>query len=202
MNGMPFFQMFHDGAGANMHFQQQMMKPMPIIHKLAITLEQAYTGISTPIEIERWVMQPGNVKITEKVTYYVEVPVGIDNNEILIVRDKGNVLENGVVGDLKIFMEVLPHGTFERQGLDLILRREITLKESLCGFNMEFKYINGKTIMTKNNPGSIIQPGYRKVFQGMGMKRDAHVGNLVLELSVRFPEALTQDQIDKLQQVL
>ena len=45
-------------------------------------MEQVMVGANVPVEIERWIVQDGT-KTFENETIYVEVPPGIDDNEII-----------------------------------------------------------------------------------------------------------------------
>ena len=72
---------------------------IPIIKTIAITLEQAYNGCSIPVEL-RWILENG-IKKQETETLYVQIPKGSDSNEIMIYRNKGNMLAPGNVGDIK-----------------------------------------------------------------------------------------------------
>ena len=45
---------------------------------------------------------------------------------------------------IKIFVKIENNTEFKRSGLDLILEKSITVKEALCGFTFELKYITGK----------------------------------------------------------
>jgi hypothetical protein len=54
-------------------------------------MEQVLTGATIPLDIERWVIENG-IKVHEQEIVYVSVPQGIDDGEIIIERDKGNVL--------------------------------------------------------------------------------------------------------------
>ena len=65
------------------HIQKQFQKPPPIIKHLSISLEQAYNGCAMPIEIERWVVND-RVKTIEKETLYVDIPAGLDSNELIV----------------------------------------------------------------------------------------------------------------------
>jgi DnaJ family protein A protein 2 len=128
----------------------------------------------------------------------VNVPQGIDDNEIIILRDKGNVLNDNVKGDVKIFVKITNETEFKRSGLDLVLEKNISLKESLCGFTFEINYIDGKSYTLNNNKGNIIPSEYKKVYPGMGLTRGEHKGNMVIHFHVKFPEKLSDEQIEKL----
>ncbi len=195
-------------AGANIHvfhgpmgFQQAFQKPEPIIKQIELTLEQVLTGLSLPIEIERWIIENGN-KVFEKETLYVQLPAGIDEGEMVILKDKGNALNANVKGDIKIQIKVNNTTDFKRSGLDLILEKTISLKEALCGFTFEIKYINGKSYTLNNNKGNIIPSGYKKVYPEMGLVRDGCKGNMIIHFNVQFPEKLTEEQIEKISGVL
>ena len=47
-----------------------------------------------------------NVKEIEKETIYVNVPQGIDNNELIVFREQGNITNDKLKGDIKIFIKV------------------------------------------------------------------------------------------------
>jgi DnaJ-class molecular chaperone len=207
MQGMPGFPF---GPGANVHIFkngvpiniQSLQKPTPIIHNLKINMEQVLNGASVPIEIERWLMENGN-KIFEKQTIYVNIPKGSDDNEIIILKDVGNVVNDQCKGDVKIFIKVENDTAFRRQGLDLIIEKTITLKEALCGFSFDIKHINGKNYCINNQSGSIIIPEYQKLLPNMGLSREGHAtGNMVIHFKIKFPERLSEEQIKGLKELL
>lgn len=177
-------------------------RPTPIVKTLNLTLQQAYIGGSFPMELERWNLVD-NTRYDEKLTVYVTIPCGIDDNEIMIIQGNGNTINNTMKGDIKIHMKISNDTEFKRQGLDLIYKKTITLKEALCGFEFEIKHISGKTLSFKNNVNPfLIRPGFRKVIPEFGMKRDNNTGNLVIEFDIIFPEALTQDQMKSISAII
>ena len=201
-HGMPpgtKIHVFHGNPMMNMH--QALSKPMPIIKTLELSMEQVFNGGAIPLEIERWIIENGN-KVHEKETIYIDIPQGIDENEMIILRDKGNVVNEQVKGDLKINIKIQNNTSFKRSGLDIILEKTISLKESLCGFSFDIKHINGKSYTINNNKGNIVPPEYNKIYQGMGMKRGEHKGNMIIHFHVEFPEKLTEEQISSLSSVL
>jgi len=221
--GMPFpgmpggarFHVFHGGMPSmnmnmgssnmpshmGMGFPQALQKPTPIVKILQVSMEQILSGAKVPLDIERWIVENGT-KTFETETLYIDIPQGADDNEILIIRDKGNVLNDVCKGDVKLFIKVENNTVFKRSGLDLILEKEISLKDALCGFSFELKYINGKSYTLNNNSGNIIKPDYQKIIPGMGLKRENHQGNLIIHFQVKFPDKLTEEQMGVLKTVL
>ena len=186
---MPSIRIFRNGVQ-----QHQMEKPVPIIKTIYINMEMVLTGGKVPLEIERWLIENGN-KIFETTTLYVDIFKGIDHNEIIILKDQGNIINENSKGDVKIFISINNDSEFTRRGLDLIMNKNISLKESLCGFSFDLKYINGKVYTINNGSGNIIPPEYQKIIPNMGLTRENHTGNMLIHFHVIFPETLAPDKI-------
>ena len=201
----PFAGIHEQGPNGMFGFHPSMNnvfnKPPPIIEKISISINQSYTGCNLPIHIKRWCKE-GNTKREESETLYITIPKGIDNNEIIILREKGNIINSTLKGDVKVFIKVENTTELLREGLDLIFKKSITLKDSLCGLSFDLPYINGKTYKINNDVGSIIQPGYRKVIPNMGMERNNSTGSLIIEFNVEFPEKLSIETINKLEKLI
>ena len=177
------------------------MKPVPIIKTEEIQLSKAFTGCKLPVNINRWVIENG-IKKEEKETVYLQIPKGVDDNELIILKGKGNALSQTNIGDVKIFIKIINDTSFSRVGLDLMLNKTITLKEALCGFAFDLKYVDGRVFKITNNSGNIITNNYNKVINTMGLTRDEHVGNLIINFTVEFPTDLTEAQIEGLAKLL
>ena len=183
------------------NLKQRLAKPTPIIMNETITLSKAYIGGNIPLEITRWIVE-NDIKREETETIYVPIPKGIDNNEIIILREKGNMLNETNKGDIKIFIKIHNDTEFVRNGLDLILNKSISLKEALCGFTLDMNYVDGRVFKINNNGGNVISNNSNKVLNGFGMKREEHVGNLIINFNIVFPEKISEEQIQILQNVL
>ena len=179
----------------------QIQKPPSITKTITITMEQVFSGATIPVEIERFIME-SSIKIYEKETIYITVPKGIDDGEILEIKDKGNTLDNNNKGDIKIFIKVENNTSYERNGIDLLTNKTISLKEALCGFKFDLKYINGKMYTLNNNSGNIIVPNYKKIIPNMGLTREGHTGNLIITFTVEFPSHLTEEKMAQLRELL
>jgi DnaJ-class molecular chaperone len=206
--GGPTAEMFQPGGnvhifrnGVPVNLSRGLQKPTPIIIRIKINMEQVLTGATIPIEVDRWIVE-NDSKVFEKETVYVSIPKGIDTNEIILLREQGNIVNDVCKGDIKIFVDVENNTGIQRNGLDLIYEKRISLKEALCGFSFELKYINGKTYTINNQRGNIIPPEYLKMIPNMGLTRDKAIGNLIIHFKVDFPSSLTEEQMKVLSEVL
>lgn len=199
----PNIRIFHNGRPVNV--QQQLSKPVPIFKSIEISLQEAYTGKSQPLEIERSIIDENNMKTIEKETIYITIPNGIDNNELIILREKGHqqMYSNNreLKGDIKVSIKIKNDTKFVRKGLDLHLEHTISLKEALCGFTFNLDFLNGKSF-TLNNKNNVIEPGTSKVLHNLGMKRENKTGSLIIKFNISFPKNLPEEKIQKLSELL
>lgn len=172
-----------------------------IQHNMSITLEQVFTGANIPIEVERWIIE-NNMQVHEKEIIYVNVPKGIDDGEILVLKEKGNVMNERNKGDVKVHVKVENKTEFERNGLDLNYCKKISLKEALCGFTFDLKHVNGKTYALNNSSGNIVYPNYKKVIPNLGLEREEHKGSLIIHFDIEFPTTLSEEKKHKLREIL
>jgi DnaJ-class molecular chaperone len=192
LQGNPHIQVFHNG-------RRVMQKPPTIVKTIEISLEQAYTGINIPLEIERWLNDNGTKRV-EKEKIYIEIPAGIDCNEIIMLKDKGNI-KGAIKGDIKLFIQVKNNTKFVRTGLDLLITKKISLKEALIGFEFDINHISGKSFKINNINGNIIKPSFKKNVPDLGMIRGNKKGNLVISFEIDFPDKLTEEQKTKINEI-
>ena len=196
MNGN--VRVFRNGQPVNVN---ALNKPTPIIKNVVIGLEQAYKGDHIPVQIERWLFED-DIRKLESETLYIPIMKGIDDKEIIILREKGNVLKNDLRGDVKIIINIQNTTEFKREGLNLYIDKEITLKESLCGFDFIINHISGKQLRFNSESGTPMKDGLIKAIPGFGLERENNKGNLCIKFTVKYPEKLSAEQIKSLKEIL
>ena len=172
-----------------------------IIINLTLTYNEAYNGCNKPIVVERKI-NINNVIGHEKETLYIQIPKGIDNNEIITLINKGNsYIANGVThSNVKIIIQLMSHELFERNGLDIIFIKSISLKEALLGFSFMLNHINNKSYNITCT--EIIHFNYEKIKANMGFVRDNFVGNLIIKFNILFPISLSLETKKQLASLL
>ncbi len=187
------------GGGPNIIFQRRIQKPEPIEKDIHISLKQAFEGMSYEFEVDRIIQHEhgGQTREVERIT--IQIPQGVDTGEAIIIQNRGhNVMS--VCGDIRLNIHVTNDSEIVRNGIDLYYKKTITLKEALCGFKFKLDHINGNQISL--NVNAIIYTGAKQVIKNFGMIKDGKVGDFVMEFNVTFPETLTQEQKDKLSEIL
>ena len=193
----PNVKIFRNGVHVNKPKQQP---PDHITINITITMKQSYEGDSIPDDIKLSILRYQE-KSMENETIYIDIPQGIGHNELITVKNKGNII-NDMKSDVKIKILIDNDKNYTRNGLNIIYNKEISLKESLCGFSFELPFINGKKYTINNNSGNIITPGFLKEINGMGFKRGEHNGCLIIKFNIIFPQTLTDEEIKNLSQIL
>jgi DnaJ family protein B protein 4 len=196
----PNIRIFHQGG-----FHSMFSSPEPLMITVKISLLQAYQGTNTQIEIERNIINSHDRSMEkEKETIFINIPQGIQSNEILVMTNKGHrtIHPRGeeICGELRISFDIVNDTSFQRDNLDLIFTKKISLKESLCGFSFEIDHLNGKRFCINNN-NNIIHTGYCKEIPNLGMIREGKKGKLLIQFDIIFPTSLTESQIDKLKEI-
>jgi DnaJ-class molecular chaperone len=195
----PIFDMFFGGMGGMSGLQglninginlSHLFKPPPIELNLNVSFDQAYNGCSVPLNINRNVGQ----NHVEYETVYVDIPQGIDNDEIIQIPNKGNRTADGKMGDIFLRIKLQQNiQNLTRQGLDILYTHTISLKEALCGFDIDFEYMNQQKFKI-HNQDNIISPTYKKIIPNLGFTRGDKKGNLIIHFNIVFPTSLTPEQ--------
>ena len=148
--------------------------------------------------------------VEEKQKLKVNVPAGMKENQFLSYKEKGNA---GIAttpfgkanarGDLKIKIKQTPDSHFARDGNDLICQIHLDMLTACLGGTVKIPHIDsGKKVSIKVNPG--VQSGKKEyILKGYGMSilnRNNSFGNLICKAYVSTPIALTDRQIEILQE--
>jgi curved DNA-binding protein len=163
-----------------------------------VTFIQVYNGCCIPVKITRYI-KFNNILKEEVETIYVEIPKGTDDNEIITIKEQGNIVDSKQ-SDVKICVKLIPHNIFKRSGLDIIYTKTITLKESLIGFNYNFTHINNKNYKIISN--NLIKDNHSETIKDLGFNRNNYTGNLYIIYKIEYPEQLTKQLIDSIKEYM
>lgn len=186
---------------SNENFNSNLNENLNIYKEIYISLEDSFLSNCIPINLEKWRFE-NNYKVYFNETIYVNINKGTDNNEIIIIENKGNYINENKIGKIEITIRLKKHQYFERNGLDLIFNKEISLKQALCGFNFDLHYLDDNIYKIKNEKGNIINNNYKKIIKSKGFQREDKIGNLIIYFNVIFPNNLSNEQIEQLSEIL
>lgn len=134
----------------------------------------------------------GKVRRTREET--INIPAGIDNGQVLILRGKGDAgVNGGMAGDANIVVNVRPHAVFERNGTDVYCEIPITFAQAALGAEIQVPTLDGKANL-KIREGT--QPGDKFRLKGKGIVRmnSTYRGDQYVIVNIEVPSNLTKAQ--------
>jgi len=211
----PFAQGFHGGfPGGDFHFnfggshfddiinqffgqgfgRPQQPRNRDYQFNLNITLEDAFTGKTMPVEFD---VGGQHTSIT------VNIPAGVDNGARLRFSGHGDrSVPNQPAGDLYVTVMVNEHPQFHRNGPHLHMNLRIDAISAMLGMQQDIRGIDGSNLNVTVPSGT--QSASKLRVQGHGMPMHANArqrGDLYINIDIEIPTKLTTQQQDLLRQV-
>ena len=94
-------------------------------------------------------------------TIEINIPAGVDNDQMLNVSGQGNAGANGgPSGDLHVYVNVRPHPIFERRGDDVWCEMPITFSQAALGAEVTVPTIDGRVsyqVREGTQPGDVFK---------------------------------------------
>lgn len=159
------FDIFEQFFGGGSPFRQTQRKPR---YGLSLTFMEAAQGVEKEVTIE------GKRK-------KIKIPAGVD---------EGSRIE---FSDFYITIDVKPDKIFQRDGSDILINQEISLKMAILGGIIEVPTIDGN-LKLRIRPGTQSGTMVRLASKGIKKLRGYGRGNQYVRLLVKIPEKLTRKQ--------
>jgi molecular chaperone DnaJ len=129
------------------------------------------------------------VRITRKID--VNIPAGVDNSSRLRIGGEGE-LGPGGSGDLYLYIHVLEHGTFKRDGDDLHMQLPVSFVKAALGAEISVPTLD-QSVSMKVPAGT--QSGKMFRLKGKGMPNlHGGVGDLYVRVMIQVPVKLSSEQ--------
>ena len=127
----------------------------------------------------------------------INIPAGVAEGMVVNVPGKGNAGQNnGVNGDIQVFIAEEEHDTFVRDGNDLIYNLLLDFPTAALGGEVEIPTIEGARLKVKIDNGT--QPGKTLRLRGKGLPAvqgyGSGKGDLVVNISVYVPKTLSREE--------
>ncbi|MDB5455032.1 MAG: dnaJ [Caulobacter sp.] len=144
----------------------------------------------------------GHGQVRKERILSVRIPAGVDDGARIRLAGEGDGgARGGPRGDLYIFLSVIPHELFERDGLDLLCTVPVPMATAVLGGEIEAPCLLGGEacdghcrIDVKVPEGSQTGKTIRLKGKGMPSLRSRQRGDLVVELFIETPTQLTARQ--------
>lgn len=142
----------------------------------------------------------GQGRVRTANTVEVNIPAGIDNDQILNVREHGNAgINGGGYGDLHVYINVSPHPIFKRKGDDIICEMPITFTQAALGADIIVPTLDGKVeyhVHEGTQPGDV----FRLKGKGIPHIHGRGKGDEFVKVSIEIPRSLSAQQKEVLRE--
>ena len=149
--------------------------------ELDISFEEAISGAEIPLNL------PGMAEFT------LRVPPLVTDGALIKASGRGKAGSNGgKPGDLFVRVKVGKHPTFEREGLNLRMKQEISFAEAALGGNVIVPTYHGESVTMVIPPGT--QSGSTLRLRKRGLENKGSVGDQLVRVEVKVPTSLSRKQ--------
>lgn len=136
----------------------------------------------------------GKGRVRRKKTIEINIPAGVDDEQVLNVSGRGNAGANsGPAGDLHVYITVRPHAIFQRRGNDVWCDIPLTFTQAALGAEVIVPTLDGKV---SYNVHEGTQPGDVFKFKGKGIPslHGRGKGDQFVQVTVEIPKNLSKKQ--------
>ncbi len=144
----------------------------------------------------------GAGRVRESVRLEVEIPAGVDTGARIRVRGEGDAgTLGGPAGDLWVYVTVLPHSRFARDGNDLRTDVPISFPQAALGDELTIQAIDGADVKVRVPAGVQSGAEHRVRGRGVPLLRGFGQGDMVVRFTVVTPTRLSARERELLQEL-
>jgi molecular chaperone DnaJ len=142
----------------------------------------------------------GEGTVTERKRVKVRIPARTEDGHRIRIRGQGEPgPAGGPPGDLILTVRVKPDRFFRREGLDIHCTVPISIVQAMLGAKIRVRTIHGTKVEVRVPPGT--QNGTRLRLKGQGLAADDTKGDQFVEIQVKVPEKLTEEEREIVEQL-
>lgn len=135
----------------------------------------------------------GSGRVRKQKTIEINIPAGVDNDQMLNVSGQGNAGANGgPSGDLHVYVNVRPHPIFERRGDDVWCEMPITFTQAALGAEVTVPTIDGRVsyqVREGTQPGDVFKLKGKGIPHINGRGR----GDQYVRMTIEVPKNLSPE---------
>lgn len=147
----------------------------------------------------------GNRVSQEKKILEVHIEKGMKHGEKITFANEGDQHPDIAPGDVVIVLQEKKHDIFTRKGMDLVIPKTVSLGQALCGFSFPITHLDGRTLLAKTQPGTILKQNQLMAIPGEGMPKHRNPydkGSLIIQFSIEMPESLSPEAVQQMAKLL
>ena len=137
----------------------------------------------------------GGGRVSRERTLSVTIPAGVEDGTRIRLAGEGEAgTRGGQPGDLYIFLSIMPHEFFQRDGADLFCRVPISMTTAALGGKIEVPTVDGGRTRVTIPAGTEAGKQFRLGKMGMPVLRSKNKGDMYIQVEVETPKNLSSKQ--------
>jgi len=143
----------------------------------------------------------GSGRVNQEKTLAVTIPAGVEDGTRIRLSGEGEAGLNGAPpGDLYIFISVITHHIFQREGANIYCAVPIPVATAALGGHIEVPTVDGARARITIPIGTQSGHQFRLKGKGMSVLRSKERGDMYVQASVETPVNLTKKQKELLKE--
>ena len=136
-------------------------------------------------------------RVEKEKSLSVKIPAGVEDGTRIRLTGEGDAgLRGGPPGDLYIFISILPHDTFKRNGTTLYCPADVPLTVAILGGKISVETLGGGKADVKIPEGTQPAQQFRLKKKGMSQLNSGFTGDMVVEAKIIVPTNLSGTEKD------
>lgn len=143
----------------------------------------------------------GTGKQRKERSLVVNIPAGVEEGTRIRLSGEGEAgFRSGQSGDLYIFISVMPHKLFRREGANVFCKVPLKFTTAALGGSIEVPTIEGSRVKVTIPAGTQSGHQFRLRGKGMSVLRSISRGDMYIEVAVETPVKLSKKQKELLEE--
>jgi molecular chaperone DnaJ len=151
--------------------------------------------VQTPCTVCR-----GRGRVEQEKSLQVRIPPGVDDGSRIRISGSGEAgSRGGPDGDLYVYLSIMPHEVFRRDGLDVLLEVGVSFPQAALGGEITVRSLDGAIPLTLN-AGTQSGSQYRLRGRGMPSVRGGAKGDQLVTVHVVVPTKISKRERELLEE--
>lgn len=163
-------------------------KGQDLQYNISITLEESVFGAEKKVALQF-------DEAVDEIS--VKIPPGINAGKRLRLAGRGGAgFYGGPAGDLYLYINILPHPVFAREGNDVYVQKSISYSQAALGGSVDVSTLDGSVKRIKIPAGTQNNTRIRMKGYGVPAVKGAAAGDQYVKISVDVPKKLSSAQLE------
>lgn len=134
-------------------------------------------------------------------TLDLQIPPGVDNNDVITLKGQGNAVKDGVSGDINVTIKVLIPQGWRRKGTHLYTEVHVPYYHAILGGKVKVNTATGEEKELLLEAGTQPDQEYILANEGVPDKNGRYRGDLHVTIKVDMPSKLTPQERKYLEEI-